>query len=77
MLSQAQETVMANAAQRMRAMRERRRDNGLREVRLSVPDVRLRSVRRRVAAQVARLDPAAEDAALLWMEAVSEFDREP
>lgn len=68
---------MANAAQRMKAMRDRRRDNGLREVRLAVPDVRLRSVRRRVAAQVARLDPAAEEAALTWIEAVSEFDSGP
>ncbi len=65
---------MASAAQRMKAMRERRRDNGLREVRLAVPDVRLRSVRRRVAAQVARLDAASEEAALAWIESVSEFD---
>ncbi len=65
---------MASAAQRMKAMRERRRDNGLREVRLAVPDVRLRSVRRRIAAQVARLDATGEEAALAWIESVSEFD---
>jgi len=31
---------MANPAQRMKAMRERRRTKGLREVRLVVPDAR-------------------------------------
>jgi hypothetical protein len=58
----------------MRQMRERRRKRGLRELRLIVPDPRLRSVRRRVAVQVAHLVPADEDAALKWIEAVSEFD---
>jgi hypothetical protein len=55
-------------------MRERRRRRGLRELRLVVPDPRLRSVRRRVAAQVVRLDRGNEDEALSWIEAVSEFD---
>ena len=58
----------------MRRMRERRRKRGLRELRLVVPDPRLRSVRRRVAAQVARLAQSSEDDALSWIEAVSEFD---
>lgn len=61
-------------AERMRIMRERRRRRGLRELRLVVPDSRLQSVRRRVAAQVARLVPSSEDDALNWIEAVSEFD---
>ena len=65
---------MAPPAERMRAMRERRRRRGLRELRLIVPDARLRSVRRRVAAQVAALDQRNEDEALSWIEAVSEFD---
>jgi hypothetical protein len=65
---------MAAAAERMRAMRERRRRRGLRELRLVVPDPRLRAVRRRVAAQVAALDPRNEAEALSWIEAVSEFD---
>jgi hypothetical protein len=56
----------------MRTMRERRRKRGLRELRLVVP--RLASVRKRVAAQVGRLDRGREDAALSWIEAVSEFD---
>jgi len=68
--------IMAEPAQRMRLMRERRRRRGLRELRLVVPDPRLQSVRRRVAAQVARLDRASEEDALRWIEAVSEFDNE-
>ena len=68
---------MAAPAERMRQMRERRRRRGLRELRLVVPDARLRSVRRRVAVQVARLLPAHEDEALKWIEAVSEFDEPP
>ncbi|MBM3650666.1 MAG: DUF3018 family protein [Alphaproteobacteria bacterium] len=58
----------------MRMMRERRRRRGLRELRLVVPDARLRSVRKRVAAQVANLDRRLENDALDWIEAVSEFD---
>jgi hypothetical protein len=58
----------------MRMMRERRRRQGLRELRLDVPDPRLRSVRKRVAAQVACLDRRNEDDALQWIEQVSEFD---
>jgi hypothetical protein len=55
-------------------MRERRRKRGLRELRLVVPDSRLQSVRRRMAAEVAGLVQVSEDDALRWIEAVSEFD---
>ena len=65
---------MATAAERMKAMRTRRRADGLREVRLVVPDARTATIRRRIAEQVARLEPAAEKAALDWIEEVSEFD---
>jgi hypothetical protein len=65
---------MAHAAERMRAMRERRRAQGLRELRLVVPDSRSKAVLRRVAKEVARLDQAAERDAMRWIEAVSEFD---
>ena len=65
---------MVEAAERMKAMRERRRANGLRELRLVVPDARSKVVRRRVARQVAGLDRARELEALRWIEAVSEFD---
>lgn len=65
---------MVAAAERMKLMRQRRRSRGLREIRLSVPDARAALVRQRVAGQVAALDPAAEDDALAWIEAVSEFD---
>jgi hypothetical protein len=60
-------------AERMKMMRQRRRARGLRELRLVVADARSR-VRRRVAKQVARLDPDRERHALHWIESVSEFD---
>ena len=65
---------MSEAADRMKAMRERRRARGLRELRLVVPDARSKAVRRRVAKEVASLDPSREIDALRWIEAVSEFD---
>jgi len=65
---------MADPAERMKMMRARRRRRGLREVRLVVPDARSEAVRRRIAAQVAELSPDSERDALLWIEAVSEFD---
>jgi hypothetical protein len=65
---------MALAADRMRAMRERRRARGLRELRLVVPDARSKAVKRRVAKQVAALDRNVELDAMRWIEAVSEFD---
>ena len=51
---------MARAAERMPAMRERRRAQGLRELRLVVPDPHARTVLRRVAQQVSRLDQGVE-----------------
>jgi hypothetical protein len=60
---------MAPAVKRMKMMRQRRRARGLRELRLVVADARSRAVRRRVARQVARLDP--ERDALQWTESVS------
>jgi hypothetical protein len=65
---------MALAADRMKAMRERRRARGLRELRLIVPDARSKVVRRRIAKAVAGLDQSREFDALGWIEAVSEFD---
>ena len=65
---------MADPAERMKMMRERRRGRGLRELRLVVPDARSEAVRKRIAAQVAELSPDSERDALLWIEAVSEFD---
>ncbi len=62
------------AADRMKAMRARRKAQGLREVRLVVPDARAAATRRRVAEQVARLSVADERDALDWIETVSEFD---
>jgi Protein of unknown function (DUF3018) len=55
-------------------MRARRRRQGLRELRMVVPDTRSEAVRNRIAAQVAKLNPDSEADALLWIEAVSEFD---
>ncbi len=65
---------MPEPAERMKMMRQRRRARGLRELRLVVADARSRAVRRRVAKQVASLDPARERDALRWIELVSEFD---
>jgi hypothetical protein len=65
---------MAVPAERMRAMRARRRARGLRELRIVVPDPRLPAVRRRVRLQASRLSHEQEDDALRWIEAVSEFD---
>ena len=65
---------MAAAADRMKAMRDRRRREGFRELRIFVPDARAEVIRKRVAQQVAGLSPAAEQDALSWVESVSEFD---
>jgi hypothetical protein len=65
---------MAQTAERMKAMRERRRARGLRELRLVVPDARSKVVRKRVAKEVAGLDRSLELAAMRWTESVSEFD---
>lgn len=65
---------MAEAAERMKMMRARRRKQGLRELRLVLPDARSDAVRTRIAAQVAKLNPESERDALLWIEAISEFD---
>ncbi|HEY4339920.1 MAG TPA: antitoxin MazE-like protein [Steroidobacteraceae bacterium] len=65
---------MAEAAERMKTMRERRRARGLRELRLIVPDARSKAVRRRVAKAVAALDQSVELQAMQWIESVSEFD---
>lgn len=65
---------MAAVAERMRRMRERRQRDGLRELRLVVPDARSAAVRKRIAGQVAKLGLDGEREALLWIEAVSEFD---
>jgi hypothetical protein len=60
----------------MKAMRERRRARGLRELRIVVPDPRSEVVQRRIAEQAARLDLDDEEEALRWIEAVSEFDND-
>lgn len=65
---------MAQPAERMKDMRERRRARGLRELRLVVPDARSKAVRRRVAKQVTGLDRARELEATRWSESVSVFD---
>jgi hypothetical protein len=65
---------MTAPAERMKAMRERRLQRGLRELRLVVSDARSAAVRRRVAEQIARLDRRDEEEALAWIATVSEFD---
>jgi hypothetical protein len=75
-LAEVKEGRMTPPAERMKSMRARRRTNGLREVRLVVADARSAAIRRRVAAQVARLSRETEREALGWIEAVSEFDND-
>ena len=58
----------------MKAMRDRRRNAGLREIRITVPDPRAAAIRARVAQQVAGLSHEAEQDSLRWNELVSEFD---
>lgn len=65
---------MAPVAERMKAMRARRHARGVREIRLTAPDARSTSVRARIAGQCASLNARHEDAAIAWVEAVSEFD---
>lgn len=67
---------MALPAERMKRMRARREGQGLREIRLVIPDARSEVVRRRIAEQVARLDPEDEEEAMAWIEAISEFDND-
>lgn len=65
---------MGTAAERGRAVRNRRRERGLRELTLAVPDARRQAVRARIAKQVARLEPRREAEELRLIEAISEFD---
>jgi len=65
---------MAQAAERMKAMRERRHARGLRELRLVIPDARSKAVRKRIAKQVAALDQSSEAEAMRWTKSVAEFD---
>jgi len=60
----------------MKAMRDRRRAQGLRELRIVIPDARNPEFRRRVAEEVARLNSQAEEEAIAWIESVSLFDNE-
>ena len=68
--------MSSSAAERMRALRERRRSRAEREVRITVPDARSEMVRSRVAQSVSRLDPGVEADALAWIEAVADFDED-
>jgi hypothetical protein len=52
----------------------RRRARGVRKLRRVVANARPRAVRRRVARQVAGLNPDREREALRWIETISEFD---
>jgi hypothetical protein len=65
---------MPGPAERMKAMRARRRAQQSRELRLILPDARTRAVRQRIARQSMALNEASEAAALAWLESVAEFD---
>ena len=64
---------MAEAAERMKRLRQRRRERGLRALRLVVPDHRSEQMRRELAEPVARLDPQDAEDVMKWIEAVSEY----
>ncbi len=66
--------MTAAPAERMKAMRARRRADGLRELRLVVPEVRSKAFRHMIAAQAAALNPEVEEEALNFIEAASDFD---
>jgi hypothetical protein len=66
--------TIISAAERMKAMRARRRREGLREIRMVLPDIRMETVRARIARQIDALPDDAEREAMAWIEAVSEFD---
>jgi hypothetical protein len=67
---------MSAAAERMKALRERRKANHLREVRIVALDARSPEVRKRIAEQVAALNKEDEREVLEWIEAVSIFNDE-
>jgi hypothetical protein len=58
------------------APKERHLAQGMRELRIVIPDARSPEFRKRVAEEVARLNPAAEEEAIAWIESVSLFDNE-
>lgn len=64
---------MAAAAERMKALRQRRRASHLREVRLVVPDARSVEVRKKAARALAALDPMDEAEAIAFIEAISDY----
>ena len=65
--------MSASPAERMRAVRLRRRAQDKREVRMILPDARSNDVRARVADSVARLDRRHESEALRWTEAMADL----
>ena len=66
--------MAATPAERMRAVRIRRRAQGGREIQLIVPAARAEEVRARVADAVSRPNRSNEEDSLAWIEAVSESD---
>jgi hypothetical protein len=67
------EDAMTAAAERMRALRERRKANHLREVRIVALDARSPEVRKMIAEQVAAMNKEEEREVLEWMEKVADL----
>ncbi|HVA62877.1 MAG TPA: hypothetical protein VNF74_04060 [Terriglobales bacterium] len=63
---------MVTTAQRIKKIRARRRVERMHELRLLLPDVRLASVRRRLAKQASHLNQVAEADTQRWIEAVAD-----
>ena len=76
-VSRLENVMPATPAERMRNHRARRRVDGLREIRLSVPDARSPAIREKVGKAVIGLDRSSEEDILDWIETVSEFDDRP
>jgi hypothetical protein len=72
-LEKSEDVPMSAAAERMKAMRERRKANHLREVRIVALDARSPEVRRRIAKQVAALNKDDEREVLEWIEAAADL----
>jgi hypothetical protein len=64
---------MSAAAERMKALRERRKANHLREVRIVALDARSPKVRKRIAEQIAALNKDDEREILEWTESVADL----
>jgi hypothetical protein len=65
---------MSTAAERMKALRDRRKANHMREVRIVALDARSAEVRERINTEIAAFNKEDEREILEWMEVVADLD---